>query len=131
MKKLVLTIALLVATSLSVTKAQQTVTNNENKKVVTYVSGNTYDVVFINTDGKTLQEGQYVKIGERYKPHGIWKLYNSTSLKLVTTAKYDNGEQLWVETNIDGKILFVDQNDLKVKRLEERIVALEEKVNGL
>ena len=131
MKKLVLTIALLVVTSLSVTKAQQTVTNNENKKVVTYVSGNTYDVVFINADGKTLQEGQYVKIGERFKPHGIWKLYSSNTLKLVTTAKYDNGEQLWVETNIDGNILFVDQNDLKVKRLEERIVALEEKVNGL
>lgn len=131
MKKLVLTIALLVVTSLSVTNAQQSVIDNENKKVVTYVSGNTYDVVFINSDGQTLQEGQYFKEGERFKPHGIWKLYNSTSLKLVTTAKYDRGEQLWVETNIDGKILFVDQNDLKVKRLEERIVALEEKVNGL
>ncbi len=128
MKKLLFTFAFLVTMSLSVTNAQQTITSNENQKIVTHVSGDHYDVVFTNTDGAILQEGHYFKIGERFKPHGVWKLYDRNTLDLVTTAKYDMGEQLWVETIVDGKVLYVDQKDLKIKRLEERIAVLEQKV---
>lgn len=131
MRKLLFILSFLVVTSFSVTNAQQTVTNTENEKIVTHVSGSNYDVIFTNADGDILQEGHYYKIDDRFKPHGIWKLYDRNTLDLVTTASYDKGEQIWVETIIDGKILRVNQNDLKVKRLENRIVALEEKVNGL
>ena len=109
--------------------AQDSVTNLVNKKIVTHVSGNNYDVVYLNDDGDILQTGHYYKIGERYKPHGIWKLYDTNTLDLITTANYDKGEQIWVETIIDGNVLRVDQYDLKVKRLEERIVAIEKKEN--
>lgn len=129
MKKLLL--ALLFITATSVTNAQQTVVNQKDKQVVTHISGNNYDVIYTNLNGDVVQEGQYYKIGERFKPHGIWKLYNRNSLSLVTTAKYDKGEQIWVETIVDGETIRVNKYELKVKRLEERIVALEEKVNGL
>ncbi|MEQ9309676.1 MAG: hypothetical protein RLN90_09490 [Balneolaceae bacterium] len=131
MKKLLFTLCFLVVVSISVTNAQHTVTNTENNKTVTHVSGNNYDVIFTSTDGDILQEGHYYRIGERFKPHGIWKLYDRNTLDLVTTANYDKGEQIWVETIVDGKILHVNQYELKVKRLEDRIVALEEKVNDL
>lgn len=131
MKKLLFTLSFLILMSFSVTNAQEKVTNSKNQKVVTHVSGNNYDVVFLNNDGDILQKGHYYKLGERFKPHGIWKLYDRNTFELVTTASYDKGEQIWVETIIDGKILHVNQYDLKVKRLENRIVALEEKINGL
>ncbi len=131
MKKLLFTLSFLIAMSFTVTNAQQTVTNSENKKIVTHVNGNNYDVVYLNDDGEILQKGHYYKLGERFKPHGIWKLYDRNTLDLVTTASYDKGEQIWVETIIDGKVLFVNQYDLKVKRLENRIVALEEKIESL
>ena len=111
--------------------AQDSVTNIVNKKIVTHVSGNNYDVVYLNDDGDILQTGHYYKIGERYKPHGIWKLYDTNTLDLITTANYNKGEQIWVETIIDGNVLHVDQYDLKVKRLEERIVAIEKKENKI
>lgn len=131
MKKLSLILSFLIVMSFSVTNAQQTITNNQNEKIVTHVSGDIYDVIYVSVDGEVLQEGHYFKVGERFKPHGIWKLYDRNTLDLVTTASYDKGEQIWVETIIDGKVLHVNQYDLKVKRLENRIVALEEKVNGL
>lgn len=131
LKKLIIALVFVTATSFAGTNAQQSTTLTDNKKVVTHISGDNYKVVYTNTDGEILQEGQYFKIGERFKPHGVWKLYDRNTLDLVTTAKYDKGEQVWVETVIDGKTIYVDKYELKVKRLEERIAALEEKVNGL
>tara|TARA_R110000868_G_scaffold259361_1_gene517121 strand:+ start:21843 stop:22238 length:396 start_codon:yes stop_codon:yes gene_type:complete len=130
MKKILFTLAFLTAMSLTVTNAQQTIANTENEKIVTHVSGNNYDVVYTTTDGNILQQGHYYKVGERYKPHGVWKLYDRNTFDLITTAKYDKGEQIWVETIIDGKVLHVDHHELEVKRLEERIVALEKRVNN-
>lgn len=130
MKKLLFTLAFLTVMSLTVANAQQTITNEENKKIVTHVSGNTYDVVFVNVDGDVLQKGEYYKVDDRFKPNGIWRLYDRNTLDLVTTAAYDKGEQLWVETTIDGETIRVDQYDLKIKQLENRIVSLEAKVGG-
>jgi len=129
MKKLLFTLSFMIVMSFSMANAQDTVTNIDNKKIVTHVSGYNYDVVYLNDDGDILQKGHYYKVGERYKPHGIWKLYDTNTLDLITTASYNKGEQIWVETIIDGNVLHVDQYDLKVKRLEERIVAIEKKVN--
>lgn len=130
MKKLVFTFIFLIVAALTATNAQQ-IESPKESKIVTHVIGNHYDVVYLDAEGNTFQEGQYLKIGERYKPHGIWKLYDRNSLALVTTAKYDKGEQLWVETIVDGKVLHVDKYELKVKRLEERVAALEQKVKEL
>ncbi len=130
MKKITFTFIFLIVIALTTTNAQQITTPTENK-TVTHVVGNHYDVIYTDVNGNMFQEGQYYKIGERYKPHGIWKLYDRNSFELVTTAKYDKGEQIWVETIVDGEVLHVDKYDLKVKRLEERIAALEQKVNEL
>lgn len=131
MNRLLLTLAFLLVSGFGVTNAQQTTESNENKKVVTYISGNNYDVIFTDNNGKVFQKGQYYKIGERFKPHGVWKLYDRNTFNLVTKAEYDKGEQLWVETIIDGKMIRVDQDDLKIKRLEERIANLEKKIGDL
>ena len=126
MKKLTVTLAFLLVASLGNTFAQQQVVNTENNKIVTHVAGNFYDVVFVTEDGNILQEGHYIKVEDKFlKPHGIWKLYDSNTFALVTTASYDTGEQLWVETMVDGKPLRVDKMDLTVKRLQNKIVALE------
>lgn len=130
MKKITLLSIFLIVTALTATNAQQITSPTENK-TVTHVIGNHYDVVYTDVNGNMFQEGQYFKIGERFKPHGIWKLYDRNSFELVTTAKYDKGEQIWVETIVDGETLRVDKYDLKVKRLEERIAALEQKVKEL
>ena len=130
MKKLVFTFVFLIVAAFTATNAQQITTPTENK-TVTHVIGNHFDVVYTDVNGNMFQEGQYLKIDERFKPHGIWKLYDRNSFELVTTAKYDKGEQIWVETIVDGEVLRVNQYDLKVKRLEDRIAALEQKVKEL
>ncbi|RNC84761.1 MAG: hypothetical protein ED557_07220 [Balneola sp.] len=129
MKKYIFTLFVFLAATLSTTNAQQTITSTENEKKVTHVIGNHYDVVYTDEEGNVLQKGQYFKVGERLKPHGIWKLYDHNTFELVTTAKYDKGDQLWVETIIDGQKIKIDKYQLLVKRLEDRIAALEKQVN--
>lgn len=131
MKKLIVTMALIIVTALSAANAQHTVTNVENEKIVTHSGGDEYNVVYKDADGRIFQEGLYLKIGDKFKPHGVWKLYDRNTFALVTTAKYNKGEQIWVETNINGQLVKFDQQDLKVKRLEERIAALEKKLGTI
>ncbi len=130
MKKLSFTLLFLVVVALTTANAQQ-IEIPEEQKIVTHIIGDNYDVVYKDLNGNTLKEGQYLKIGERFKPHGIWKLYDRNSFELITTSKYDEGEQLWVETIIDGEILYVGKDELKMKRHEERIAELEKKANKL
>ncbi|MBO6522319.1 MAG: hypothetical protein JJ971_00710 [Balneolaceae bacterium] len=130
MKKLSFTIILLLVGGFITANAQQIETPKE-QKIVTHVIGDNYDVVYKDLNGNTLKEGKYLKIGDRFKPHGIWKLYDRSSFKLITTSKYDKGEQLWVETIIDGKILYVGKEELKMKRHEVRIAKLDKKANKL
>ncbi|MCG8374038.1 MAG: hypothetical protein MI700_10910 [Balneolales bacterium] len=130
MKTLIITLALLVFTGLSSTTAQNINPENNIEKVVTHVIGKYYDVAFYNTDGELLQSGQYYQVENKLKPHGIWKLYDTNTLALVTTAKYDKGEQLWVETTIDGKVVRLNQYEIQIHRLQNRIAELEEKVDG-
>ncbi len=130
MKKITFTLIFSIVAAFTATNAQHIETPKESK-VVTHVIGNHYDVIYKDAKGNIFQEGQYLKIGERFKPHGIWKLYDRNSFELITSAKYDKGEQVWVETIIDGKVLHVDKYELTVKRLEDRIAALEKKVQDL
>ena len=130
MKRPIITLIILFVTGLSFAQTPQ-VTNTENERIVTHVAGNEYSVLVMNADGNLVQEGQYYKVGERFKPHGIWKLYDNNTLDLVTRAMYDKGVQLWVETYIDGKLLKVDQQDIEVNRLKTRVAALEKKIESL
>ena len=131
MKKAVLTLAIIALTAVSTTNAQYSVTTPETKKVVTHDIGNHYDVVYTDAEGRIIKEGHYFKVDDKLKPHGIWKLYNEKTFELITTAKYDKGEQLWVETKIDGKVIRVDQNDLTIKKLEDRIASLEKQIKDM
>lgn len=131
MKKYIFTLFIFLAATLSPISAQQTITSTENEKKITHVIGNHYEMVYTDQEGNVLQKGHYYKVGERFKPHGIWKLYDRNTFDLVTTAKYDKGEQLWVETIVDGEKIRIDKYELKVKRLEDRIVALEKKVKEI
>ena len=131
MKKVVLTLAVIALTAISTTNAQNSTTTPESQKIVTHDIGNYYDVVYKDAEGRILKEGHYYKMDDRFKPHGIWKLYDRNTFELVTTAKYDKGEQLWVETKIDGKILRVDQNDLTIKKLQDRIASLEQQIKDM
>lgn len=131
MKKLIITMALLVVSAVTATNAQYTVTTTNDERTITHIGGDNYEVVYTDAEGNILKEGHYLKVGEEIKPHGVWKLYDRNTFALVTTAKYDKGEQIWVETNIDGQIVKVDQIELKVKRLEARIATLEKKINDI
>ncbi len=132
MRKLFLVVAFIAFSTLGTTNAQQSTTPPDDQKVITHTRGNYYDVVTKTTEGKILQEGQYYKEGDRFKAHGIWKLYDRNTSELVTKAEYDKGQQLWVETKADdGKIVRIDQHELTVKRLEERIAVLEKQIEKL
>lgn len=131
MKKLFLVIAFAAFSALGTSNAQQ-VNPTDDQKVVTHDRGNYYDVVTTTAEGKVLQIGQYYKEGDTYKTHGIWKLYDRNTSELITKAEYDKGKQLWVETKADdGKIVRIDQHELTVKRLEERIAVLEKQIEEL
>ena len=130
MKKPIFTLLFLFVSGLAFAQAPK-ITNTENEKVVTHIDGNNYNVVVFNTKGNLVQEGQYYKIEDRFKPHGLWKLYDNNTLELVTRAMYDKGIQLWVETNIEGKLIRVDQLDIEANKLKTRVATLESKIDAL
>jgi hypothetical protein len=107
MKSIISTIlfALVLTTGLF---AQQTIKNEKHQRILTHVEGNIFDVTFYDNDGNVVQEGQYWKEGEAFIPHGIWLLFSLNSDEVVTKATYNKGEQLMVETVLDGKVLKAD-----------------------
>lgn len=129
MKKTIIILAILLLSGIGNINAQQ-VTNTENQRLITHVIGNHYDVLVMDSVGEIVQEGQYFKIDDKLKEHGIWRLYDSNTYELVTKAKYDKGTQIWVETRIDGKLIRVNQQELQLKRAQEGIVALETKIES-
>lgn len=127
MKSLILTLSVLLFTGLTNTTAQNK-TDTENKKIVTHVVGNHFDMIMFSSTGEILQEGHYYKEGDRYLEHGVWKLYDYNTFELVTKAKYDKGVQLWVETWIDGEMIRVTQRDREVSSLKARVAELEKQL---
>jgi hypothetical protein len=93
----------------------------EIKKKVSHVVGN-------HSEGNVLQSGNYYKVDNRYLEHGIWKLYDFNTLELITKAKYDKGEQIWIETKIDGKLIRVTKEEKEVIALKARIAELEKQL---
>lgn len=85
--------------------AQQNIINEQHQRIISHVEGNIYDVQFLNSNGLLVQEGQYWRDGNSLKPHGQWKLFAYKSSNVVTKATYDKGEQISVETIIDGRIV--------------------------
>lgn len=95
--------------------AQQTITNDKHERLLTHVNGNIFDVQFIDTEGNVVQEGQYWRDGDLFKPHGTWTLFAHNTKEVVTKAIYKQGEQLSVETIIDGKVIKADKQQLALK----------------
>ncbi|MDR9418742.1 hypothetical protein [Gracilimonas sp.] len=109
----VILLALLLTTGL---KAQQDITNQKHERVITHVENNLYDVKFLNEKGDVVQKGQYWRDGESILPHGTWLLFSgNVKDKVVTKATFDKGEQLTVETFINGKLVQADQQQLAAK----------------
>ena len=100
----------------------------EIKKIVSHVIGNHYEMIKINTEGNVLQRGNYYKVDERFLEHGIWKLYDYNTFELVTKAKYNKGEQIWIETKIDGELIRVTKKEKEVIALKARIAELEKQL---
>jgi hypothetical protein len=114
MKSIISTIlfALVLTTGLF---AQQTITNEQHERVLTHVEGNIYDVQFLDSRGTVVQEGQYWRDEDLLKPHGTWLLFAQHSKKVSTKATYEKGEQISVETIIDGKVIKADKQQLAAK----------------
>lgn len=100
----------------------------EIKKKVSHVVGNHYEMIKTNSEGNVLQSGNYYKVENRYLEHGIWKLYDYNTPELITKAKYDKGEQIWIETKIDGELIRVTKEEKEVIALKARIAELEKQL---
>ena len=127
MKTFLITLTIILLASLTNSEAQNK-SERENVKTITQLVGNYYSMVMVNAFGETLQEGQYYKEGNKFLEHGIWKLYDYNTQKLITKAKYNKGVQIWVETNIDGIITRVTQKDMELNNLKIRIAELEKQL---
>lgn len=130
MKPLFLTLILSIGFAVS-TQAQYRVTNEVNDKKITKIGEYLYDVEIYNEKGEILQKGQYWKDGNNLLPHGNWVLYSQSSDDIITTATYEKGQQVYVETNINGTMLRADENLIAIKRLERQIKELEKRLATL
>lgn len=111
--------------------AQQSITNEKHERILTHVEDNVFNVKFYNASGIVVQEGQYWKEGDSFKPHGKWALYSSASGDIVTTSTFDKGERISVETIIDGKVVKADKQQLAIKQIEKQIDQLEKRLADL
>lgn len=85
--------------------AQQSVTNEKHERVLSHVEDNIFNVTFLDSNKDVVQQGQYWRDGDTYKPHGTWFLFAYGTDEIATTATYYKGKQLTVETIIDGKVI--------------------------
>lgn len=130
MKKITTLLTLLFAITFSL-NAQNEVTTPAQEKVITKVTDNTYTVEVKNDDGLVIQKGEYFRTGNDLLPHGTWTLYAHNSTDVLTKIKYDKGEQLWLETKIDGEFVRMDNADIKIHQLETKIASLEKKIESI
>ena len=128
MKTLLLTLVFILFTGLTNSTAQNIIEQVENQKIVTHLTGDHYSMTMYSAEGGVLQEGFYFKNDEGFLEHGIWKLYDHNTYELVTKVKFDKGEKIWIETNIDGEFVRITQQDIEVNRLKNRISALEKQL---
>lgn len=124
MKNYVISTVLLLCLTLGV-QAQDTVENVNHVKTLEQIDSNTYNVIYKDNDGIVVQKGQFWKEGKRYIPHGTWTLFSSTGKEVVTRSAFDKGEQLWIETKIDGEMVRFSQKELAIRKIENEIKKLE------
>ncbi|WP_421773700.1 hypothetical protein [Gracilimonas sp.] len=111
--------------------AQQSIINEKHQRVLTHAEDNIFNVKFYDADGTLVQEGQYWKDGESFKPHGKWALFSSINGNIVTTSTFNKGERISVETVIDGKVVKTDRHQLAIKQIEQKIDQLEKRLADL
>lgn len=111
--------------------AQQNIINEKHERVLTHVEDNIFNVKFYDAEGVVVQEGQYWKEGDLFKPHGKWALFSSIDGDVVTTSTFDKGERISVETVIDGKVIKADKQQLAIKQIEHQIDELEKRLAEL
>lgn len=127
MKKLLSITVLLLAFTVTAI-AQHTVTDANHQKKITKISDELYSVQIEDDNGFIVQKGMYWVDGEKLLPHGIWLLYEHQSNIVLTRIKYEKGVQIWVETNVNGERIRIDQNQITIRNLESRIIALEKQL---
>jgi hypothetical protein len=96
--------------------AQHTIINVEHKRILTQVEDSTYDVQFLDEKGNVVQKGQYWRDEDSLKPHGTWTLFAMNSNEAITRSTFNKGEQLSIETIIDGKLVSVDKEQLVARK---------------
>lgn len=130
MKKLTTLFTLLFLVTFSL-NAQQEVITPVSEKTITKITDNTYTVEVKSKDGLLIQKGEYFREGTDLIPHGTWTLYAHNSTDVLTRIKYEKGEQVWLETKIEGKFKRMDNDDIKIHKLETKIASLEKKIDSL
>ena len=110
--------------------AQNNVKSSDFNKTVIKTSETSYDVLIKNKEGLIIQKGEYAKAGDKLLPHGTWTLFAHNSDKVLTKIKYDKGEKIWLETNVNGETKRLNSRDLTIHRLETRIAHLENKIES-
>ncbi len=128
MKTLILTLVLFLFSGFTNSTAQNAIEQVENQKIVTHLIGDHYSMTMYSVDGDILQQGYYYKSDNTLLEHGIWKLYDYNTYELVTKIKFNKGEKIWIETNIDGEFVRITQQEIEVNRLKNRITALEKQL---
>ncbi len=124
MKSKILTLLILAGFSTALF-AQQNIINEKHQRVLSHVEANVFNVQFMNDEGEIVQEGQYWKDGDLFKPHGIWTLYSLINGEVVTKATFDKGEKISVETVIDGELVKADKEQLAVIKINRETKQLQ------
>lgn len=128
-----LSILILFLTLNSVSYGQEKIIlSNEypTKKELVKIDNSNYEITISSIDGNVLQKGHYYQEKNRLIPHGVWKIYDVNTLKLVTKSEYVMGVQQWIETTIDGEKVRYTGKDIEIHRLQKRISALEKLVKS-
>ena len=124
MKIYIISTVLLLSLTLGV-QAQSSVENENHVKTLEQIDSRTYKVTYKDDAGIIVQKGQLWKQGKKLIPHGTWTLFSSTGKEVLTRTEFDKGEQIWIETKIDGKMVRYSQKQLAIKRIENEIKKLE------
>ena len=99
-------------------------------KEIVKIDDNNYEITISHMDGSVLQRGHYYQEKNRLIPHGVWKIYDVNTQKLVTKTEYVMGVQQWIETTIDGEKVRYTGKDIEIYRLQKRITELEKLVKS-
>ena len=130
MKTLILTLVLSFGFAVGA-QAQYQITNQVNDKKITKITDNLYNVEIFDAQGLLLQKGQYWKMGNKLLPHGEWTLFSQDSDQVITSATYNKGQQVYIETIVDGTVIRADENLIAIKRIENEIKNLEKRLATL